>query len=1182
VNGKINPGGLSASVPDVRGLGVERRHSHTSSHSSGFDEAYSTQSTEGNGAIITEIGGAREGNGVQKGTGGNVNSLTKGTDATPLQNESLDSSLDSLHQTASCSTITDESSPTQQDVIDSSKHAPKRPFKPGLENFIPITQQDESTANKKVLKCEDSAPHYQLQYASTTEIEKRTTLELLQRFALANKSPSLQHNIDKDATQKKVSEQTEQRSNPTGHIIEARRNLVTQSEANTPETHPTNSHDETRQNSIQSSANLRRNSAEILEEFVLNRFSTPEPTIPTKTPEKTSTKSHVSFFDIGDYADITFDKFVKDKNYGDGQSENTTSYMVFLEKSLSPNRKENAARRSESPQMKRRQNGKGSNSLPRGARNLSDVSRMFDRSDVLSRNDQTNVKPRSFAEKMITNSAKIKSNELLLASGKTSATNLGYQNFELGSNCESRSNGLQRNDRKTPDLTLNRQSRSPLRSSLAFNVTVPSERARNALRSPNSSESSHYGSIHVEVKSDSSDAPTSPSNSQDSRLSRRLLTKTIPPSSSLDNSTANSTPTKREITTPRLREARANEGRYRSETSARDIEVALECAKQFEAMNARFNALDVTRDRKHSATSSNSEDRMRLETGVNKRELKFDGLAEQQKLNTERLDKILENRKPMHCRGSDLLTKFVTVNNDRSSSNSSRNKGVAISPSSNSEILNISTHRNTINEQMCDSYDHQRRNIESAQIESLKYSSAMQLNQSTDQNPTFNTSSNELAGKQESSQNDVTPLSKQREKLQERLHKSSSNPTSKTSNISRTTSLLLAAKRPSLHEQGAELQKQFTRWHQQLMESPEPAAKTNLRKSGSWNVGLTSSSNDRLYLTGRSYEQLDSIDESAQLEDITPTDSRISGNLTARKQRVDRRVSDSQLNFFNSDSKYNAIRNNHKIEKSELADLYHQKNEKSGVLQSAKSLDRNVNRSNTSDQPGSSKTDQRNNFSNSYILNSFADRFSTDSGKNSDSEKIPDHQITRSVSNLTSIGRTNESIAKPTLKSILKKSIDRSFSSDDSVFAVPPALKFSPTLNKNEPDNEAIAINERIPNLYHRSLQGSLSAKEMGNRGRNMENSSLGNTSYDTTKSNDPNLYREEPWSKDNIRMTREKVFGSPIDRTQFSPPVSPLRKTSPVGGGVGGYAGATSKFSAVQNFQRMKDSQANKRKDNP
>jgi hypothetical protein len=977
-----------------------------------------------------------------------------------------------------------------------------------------------------------------------------------------------------------VSEQTEQKSSPTSPIVGTRRNLITQFEANTPEKNPINSHAETKQNSIKSSANFHRNSAEILEEFVSNRFSTPEPTLPTKTTEaKPSTKSHVSFFDIGDYADITFDKFVKDKNYGDGQSENTTSYMVFLEKSLSPNRKENVARRSESPQMERRQNRKGSNSLPRGARNLSDVSRMFDRTD--SRNDQTNIKSRSFAEKMTMDSTKTpKSNELLLASGKT----LEYRNLELGPNRESRSNSLLRNDRKTPDLTPNRQSRSPLRSPLAVNVTIPLERARNTLRSPNSSESSRYGSIHVEVKSDSSDAPTSPSNSQDSRRNRRLLTETVRPSSSLDNSPANSTPTKREITSPRLREARVNEGRYRSETSAHDIEVALQCAKQFEAMNARFNALGVRRDRTHSAASNDN--RVRLETGVNKTELKCNGLAAQQTVNRERMDRILENRKPKPCSSDILLDQSL---NNRSSS---RNKGVAISPSSNSAIMNISTHRNTKNDPMSHSYDHQRQikgvasqeqtpsqSPTKAQIESLKYSSAMQLNQSIDPKPTLYISSNELASK--SLQYDVTPLSKQHEKLKERLHKSSSNPTARTINTSRATNLLLAAKRPSLHEQGAELQKQFTRWHQQLMESPEPAAKTNLRKSGSWNVGLTSSSNDRLYSTGRSYEQLDSIDESAQLEDVTPSNSRITGNFSVTTDRVDRRVSDPQLNSLTNgfDISHGGTYN---VEESSMADLYRPQTDKKGVLLSAKSLDRHFDHSNTFDQPTSNQTDHRYICENYQIPNNFTTRFTTDSGQNTD--KILDNQITRSTSNLTSIGQTYEPIVKPALKSILKKSIDRSFSSDDSVFSVPTSLKFSGMRNKNEQDNEVLAVNERtaVPNIYHRSLQGSLSTKEVGTRERNMENTLDDNTVYEGMKSNDTNLCRDEHLSKDNVRLTSEEVLGISKDRTQFSPPVSPLRKTSPMGSGVGGYAGATSKFSAVQNFQQMKALQSQKRRDNP
>ena len=220
----------------------------------------------------------------------------------------------------------------------------------------------------------------------------------------------------------------------------------------------------------------------------------------------------------------------------------------------------------------------------------------------------------------------------------------------------------------------------------------------------------------------------------------------------------------------------------------------------------------------------------------------------------------------------------------------------------------------------------------------------------------------------------------------------------------------------------------------------QQTTKTTLRKSGSWNVGMTSTSNERLFAGGRSYEQLDAIDEGAAVECVSEMPAITSVENNEKRGRVDRRVSDSQLRSLDSKiriSKFNNASNNLTLNTS--SNLYEKSPDKSGV--------RTVT---------------------------------------IEDESLP---VTRSNVNPPDAEPTTRRPSETVLKSILKKSIDRSFSSEDSVFASSPVLKFSsdvPSLRKINPlENvppQRNALGPSIANVHHRSLHGSLSTKETNSK----------------------------------------------------------------------------------------------------
>ena len=273
-------------------------------------------------------------------------------------------------------------------------------------------------------------------------------------------------------------------------------------------------------------------------------------------------------------------------------------------------------------------------------------------------------------------------------------------------------------------------------------------------------DDSRYGNIHIEIKSDSSDAPTSPSSSLvSSRLPRRLSNDVSFQSRPIDST--------QDDRHTRLRQIHADKTRYRSETSANDVEIALELSKQFEAMNARFSSIDKLRqNRKVSSSTSNDK------SSSNRKSL---DLTEQQRLNRREwtefwalkggipLKKNRENvseitgqiSKP--CGSSESFqTLMLTKESDYLPEDHELRKGVQT----------LSQSRNPQNQTP----------FKHPTLDSLKYSSAMELN--TQQEPPQNPyrSSDNLMSQLPVISTDDSPRSKQSQRLKERLHKSPSNP----------------------------------------------------------------------------------------------------------------------------------------------------------------------------------------------------------------------------------------------------------------------------------------------------------------------------------------------------------------------------------------------------------------------
>jgi len=356
---------------------------------------------------------------------------------------------------------------------------------------------------------------------------------------------------------------------------------------------------------------------------------------------------------------------------------------------------------------------------------------------------------------------------------------------------------------------------------------------------------------------------------------------------------------------PRLR--RAENGRYLSETSSKDVETALLLTKQFEALNARFSSPSSdARSRKPTVRTNSIAGNVGetiIVTEPSKKHHKDEGtddirivFTEQQLKYKEALDRITGDRKNSQL--SHAITDCSPIMNGNHSKNTGNsdkdipqsrddkyllkdNKCNGItSPTALAGQFNIQnrtmSNRSGADGEKVDSESIKTgavvirlrsRNTHSASVQK-KYDSAMELNTLVDDtvfasSPSIYNSPSEIASdsivcSEDKKKEDMPPWKlKQRQRQQERLQTYGKARPGSVVETQRKPATL--KRRQSLHEQGAALQQQFTRWHQQLLDSPEPTS--NLKKSESWNAGFTLSSERIFTPPEKMSEQLRTCDE---------------------------------------------------------------------------------------------------------------------------------------------------------------------------------------------------------------------------------------------------------------------------------------------------------------------------------